>query len=384
MTENEMRPAEVFPPGEFIRDELEARGWEQRDLAEILGRPERLVSELITGKRTLTAETAQQLGEAFGTSAQVWLNLESAYQLHQLGKPDDSVARRARLYSIAPIKEMVRRGWIPESDEIGIMEAGVKDFFQTTSFDDQPNFFAAAARKGDSYDAEFTVAQQAWLFRARRLAKTLKAPPFDLGRFQSNVESLRPLLASAEGAGRVPKALASLGVRLVLVEHLPETRIDGACFWLDQQRPVVALSTRYDRIDSFWFTLMHELGHIAAGDGRDRPLLPDMDLVENTRASGNAVKQPREEVRANRFASTFLMAEAEVNQFIRHVKPQFSKASIEAFAVQHKIHPGLVVGQLHHRNAVPYSNLRSYLVKVRAHLLETALYDGWGSAPRID
>ena len=41
-------PAEVFPPGEFIREELEARGWSLQDLAEILGRPPRSVSELLT------------------------------------------------------------------------------------------------------------------------------------------------------------------------------------------------------------------------------------------------------------------------------------------------------------------------------------------------
>ena len=75
-------PAEVFPPGDFVREELEARGWTQDDLAEILGRPQRLVSEVITGKRAITAETAKGLGEAFGTSAQFWMNLEAAHRLH--------------------------------------------------------------------------------------------------------------------------------------------------------------------------------------------------------------------------------------------------------------------------------------------------------------
>jgi len=78
---NERMFAEVFPPGEFVKDELEARGWSQADLAEILGRSARLVSEIISGKRAVTAETARGLAEAFGTDAQTWLNLESAYSL---------------------------------------------------------------------------------------------------------------------------------------------------------------------------------------------------------------------------------------------------------------------------------------------------------------
>ena len=41
--------AETFPPGEFLREELEARGWSQTELAEIIGRPVRLINELIAG-----------------------------------------------------------------------------------------------------------------------------------------------------------------------------------------------------------------------------------------------------------------------------------------------------------------------------------------------
>lgn len=376
-------PVEAFPPGEFIKDELEARGWEQRDLAEIMGRPERLVSELIAGKKTLTAETAQQLGEAFGTSAQVWLNLEAAYQLHRLGKPDESVSRRARLYSAAPIKEMVRRGWIVESDNVEVMESRVKRFFATDSLDARPNFFAAAARKSTSYGEDFTPAQQAWLFRARQLAQTLKPSKFDASEFKSEVSRLRPLLVNPDDVRQVPKVLASLGVRCVVVEHLPETRIDGACFWLDAKSPAVALSVRFDRIDSFWFTLMHELGHVAAGDGRDGELAPDIDLVVDSDADSKDAKKPPEEVAANRFASSFLVPDADFDNFIRRVKPLFSKQKIDGFAAVQKIHPGLVVGQLHHRRLIPFANLRASLVKVRATFLETVLYDGWGMTPHV-
>ena len=75
-------PAEVFPPGEFLREELAARGWTQADLAERTGRPLRSINEIINGKKAITAETAIGLGDAFGTSAEYWMNLEGAYRLH--------------------------------------------------------------------------------------------------------------------------------------------------------------------------------------------------------------------------------------------------------------------------------------------------------------
>ncbi len=72
--------AQILPPGEFLREELEERGWAQSDLAEILRLPAKLVSEVISGKRAITSEIAMGLGEAFGTSAQYWSNLERAYR----------------------------------------------------------------------------------------------------------------------------------------------------------------------------------------------------------------------------------------------------------------------------------------------------------------
>jgi HTH-type transcriptional regulator/antitoxin HigA len=87
--------AEVFPPGLFIREELEARGWSQRDLAEILGRPSQAVNAIINGHKQITPRTARELEAAFGSSAEFWLNLEMVYRLHREGSPDPAIARRA-------------------------------------------------------------------------------------------------------------------------------------------------------------------------------------------------------------------------------------------------------------------------------------------------
>ncbi len=116
---------EAFAPGEYIREELEARGWSQLDLAEILGRPPQAVNEIITGKRAIMPDTARALADALGTRAQLWMNLETAYQLAKLSGRDDSVSRKARLYGIAPLKDMQKRGWIEQSSNIAVLESQV-------------------------------------------------------------------------------------------------------------------------------------------------------------------------------------------------------------------------------------------------------------------
>lgn len=81
------RPAEVFPPGEFVREELAARGWSQTDIAVIMGCAPRTVSEIIKGRRGLSPKTAVALGAAFGTSADFWLNLEPAKRMSRRVRP---------------------------------------------------------------------------------------------------------------------------------------------------------------------------------------------------------------------------------------------------------------------------------------------------------
>jgi HTH-type transcriptional regulator/antitoxin HigA len=89
------RQAEVFPPGDFIREELAERQWTAAEFAEILGRPATLVNRLLAGKRPLSAELAKEIGLAFGTGPELWLNLETAYRLATTDEPDPKFARRA-------------------------------------------------------------------------------------------------------------------------------------------------------------------------------------------------------------------------------------------------------------------------------------------------
>jgi len=90
------KPAEIFHPGEYLRDELAARGWTQGDLAKIISRPISAVNEMINGKKRITAETAKAIGLALDTGPELWVNLQTAYDLFQAPDPDPGIARRAK------------------------------------------------------------------------------------------------------------------------------------------------------------------------------------------------------------------------------------------------------------------------------------------------
>ncbi|KYC41035.1 XRE family transcriptional regulator [Scytonema hofmannii PCC 7110] len=91
-----LTPARVSTPGKILCRELEARGWTQKDLAEIMGCPVQTINEIIRGNKQITPETAIELSQALGTSPEFWTNLETKYRLHLAGKEkkEQDIARK--------------------------------------------------------------------------------------------------------------------------------------------------------------------------------------------------------------------------------------------------------------------------------------------------
>jgi HTH-type transcriptional regulator / antitoxin HigA len=366
-------PAEVFPPGEFIREELEARGWTQGDLAQIMGRPLRLVNELVAGKKQITPETARGLAKAFGDDDPLyWMNLDSAYRLAHTEPVDEAVARRAKLYSLFPVRELMKRNWIEPSDNLDVVEHRVCRFFEIETLNERPRL--AHAAKAAQYD-ERTSLQYAWLYRAKELAEGVHSSAYSEPKLRAALQKLKELLVAPEEIRQVPRILAEAGVRFVIVEFLPGAKIDGAVFWLDES-PVIALSLRFDRVNNFWFVLRHEIEHVLNRDGQ----VIDVEITESLQRKDDL---PPEEVRANAAASDFVVPSEELNNFIMRVRPLYSEQRILLFAKRIGVHPGLVVGQLQFRDEVPCTHFHKHLVKIREIVTQTALTDGWGNAPAL-
>lgn len=364
-------PAEVFPPGEFLKEELEAREWSQQELADILDRPPRLISELIAGKRAITPETAKGLADAFGTSPDYWMNLESQYQLSKVTNPNNNVARKARLYSMFPVREMLRRGWVRPSENVEVLEQRFGEFFCIPSLDASPQL-SHNAKKTNALDAA-TPVQLAWLFRVRAMANAQVVPAYSKSKLLASVEKLRALTLAPEEVRHAPRLLAEAGVRLVFVEALSGSKMDGACFWLDETRPVIGMTLRFDRIDNFWFVLRHEIEHVLNEDGRaENQVVIDSDVGDSEE------ELPECERRANAAGADFCVPDSEIENFIARVQPYFSEEKVLRFAQRINVHPGLVVGQLQRRLS-RHDFLRKYQVKVRAFVLPSADNDGWGS-----
>lgn len=382
MSNEDDRPGEEATlPGDFIRGELKKRGWTQAEFAKILGRPLTRVNEIIQGKQGITPETAVALGAAFDTPPELWLRREHEYRLRlqtqaalklSVSKDDGAeVKRRRRLFEVAPIKELQKRGWIRSGDDPALIEQEVLGFLEIGSLDEEPALQAVMRKSAPS--KPLTPSQRAWCFRVRQLARSMLVAEFKEERLAQCERELRKAAAYSQETRKVPSILASYGIRFVIVENLAGGKIDGVTDWLDTQSPVIGISVRYDRVDSFWFTVCHELSHVR---NKDRFSL-DVDIADPSTPQLE-VRSPIER-RADEEAARMLIPQEEIESFVRRVGPLYSKERINQLANRLKIHPGIIVGQLQKRGEVGYAANREMLVKVRHIVTPVALTDGWGN-----
>jgi len=362
------------PPGDFVREELQRRSWSQEDLAVMLGRTTARVSQIMTGKQELSPEIALALESVFGVPATVWLQREAAYRLYLASADTSAIRRRARMYELAPVREMQKRGWIDSSESTDDIEKELLRFFEMDSLEVEPAIHGAMRKTNPI--APPTASQTAWACRVRQVARAI--PADSLGAYnESKIDAckkqIRKLASYSAGVGKVPELLASFGIRFVVVEGLPGAKVDGYATWLNDDTPVIGMSIKYDRMDSFWHTLGHELIHVQHRDAApiDGDVSDPDELIHG--------KAPIER-RADSEGAAIYVAPDELESFIRRVGPVYTTERINQFANSIKMHPCIIIGQLKHRGAIGWSKFTKISVPVREAVIKSSITDGWGKS----
>ena len=358
-------------PGVILHDLLKRRGLNQNDLVTLIGidRPA-TISAIIKGNHRITTKMALKFAEVLGTEPDYWIKLQAAYDLFQemqLFSPEQ-IKERLKIFDMAPIKEMEKRGWIESKKTLPQIEQELCSFFEISNLDEVPALIVNARVSNSALG--FSRSQKAWCYRALKMARTLKAKRYIQKNIPSLIRELRNLSYLSKSTEDISSLLAEYGIRFVVVEPISKCKIDGAAFWLNEKTPVIAISLRLDRVDNFWFVLMHELSHIVNKDS----VRLDSDVYNLSDREMDEIEK-----RANSEASSHLVSPEDIESFILRVSPLYSKRKIIQFANRLRVHPGIIVGQLQHRGELSYSQGRAMLVKVRKYVIHRALTDGWGS-----
>lgn len=363
-------------PGFYIKEELDERGWSQRDLAFILGVQEQAVNMIISGKRGISPDMARALGDAFDVNPDLFANLQKDYDMAQAKQPKPGVSLLGKMHVSYPVREMVNRGWLINS-EADMINQQLARFFEVQDTSHIPYMEHAAKKRSPYEERDIPPAQLAWLFRVRQIAKTISVPKYSEHKLREAVEAMGGLMMAPEQTRDIPRLLTDCGVRFVIVEKLPNAKIDGVCFWLEEHSPVIGMSTQRDTIDNFWFVLRHEIEHVLRKHGRKVEMI-DADLQKSSADQ----QETDEENAANSAARDFCVVTEKFESFMIRKKPFYYERDVIAYSRLVNRHPGIVVGQMQ-RYLANYSYLTRHLSKVRQFILPGAIADGWGQVPPI-
>ena len=320
-----------------IEFRLEQAGLTQRDLVPFIGSRAK-VSEVLSGKRQITMPMARALHEHLGIPAEVLLQ-ERGVSL------EDPLAGIE--WNRFPVKAMAKLGWIPKAKNLEsraqelvgdlIRRAGGRAVAAAALY--RKNDYARANAKMDPY------ALKAWCWKV--LADANEARPqvsYKPGTITLDfLGQVARLSWSDEGPRLAKEFLAKHGISLVVVRHLPKTYLDGAAFKLGDGTPVIGLTLRYDRVDGFWFCLLHELAHLGRHmetDG-DAAFVDDLTLRE---VEGG--RRDPKEAQADQWAEEALVPVAiwETSEARRNPTPM----AVVNLAKALQVHPAIVAGRIRH------------------------------------
>ncbi len=343
-------------PGEILAETLEARQISQADLATRCGLSEKHVSQIITGKASITSDTALLLERTLGVAASLWLNLESSHRLYLARQAEQTKLEEYASWTAEfPFRELVARGYVPASRSVEEKTRALLGFFGVTSpgaWESQYTQLSVAYRGTGAFDRS-RESVTCWLRIGEIAATRIDTAPYDRSRFRVALQMIRGLtrLRATEFEPRMCSLCRDAGVALVFVPELPKTRLSGATRWLSSDKALVIQSLRYRTDDHFWFTFFHEAAHVLLHGKRTL-------FVDET----DAARTPEEDA-ADRFAADHLIPPASYRQLTEASSP--SKAEIVAFAEKIGIAPGIVVGRLQHDGVIPFDRFQDLKRKFR-------------------
>ena len=326
-----------FPdPVSAIMFRMDQANLNPRDLVPFIGSRAK-VSEVLAGKRAITMSIARALHQHLEIPADVLLQEPGA------SLPDTMPSFE---YSRFPLRAMAKAGWIPHIQDLKdhaeeliteLMErAGGRAFAAATLY--RKNDSRRINAKTDDY------ALRAWCWQVLAQARENQSG----ADYQAGVvtpELLRQVARMSvleDGPIKARDLLVQHGVEVEYVGHLPRTHLDGAALRLANGRPVIGLTLRYDRIDNFWFTVLHELAHIGLhlGDcSEETGFIDDHSLRGVQSVGSDTTEQEADRLAQDALIPSEIWGEGEI---LAEPAPM----AVLSMAWEAQVHPAIVAGRV--------------------------------------
>ncbi|MDA3814699.1 MAG: ImmA/IrrE family metallo-endopeptidase, partial [Candidatus Cloacimonetes bacterium] len=255
--EDEHYPIDFPDPIEAIKFRMEHQNITQKELASYIGSSSK-VSEVLNRKRPLTLKMIRALNKHLNIPAEILLG-EEGKTIPTNFKDID--------WNKFPIIEMYNKNYFPDFEDTKykakvLAEELVRPLLELSKpYLEMIPLNRQHIRSGSEADPYALL-----VWHAKALAKAVTKPLST--KFKANlinekfIKDLLSLSRKENGSKLAQNFLKSYGIHLIIEPKLKHTHIDGSVFWNKSENPVIIMTLRYDRLDNFWFTLLHEIGHL--------------------------------------------------------------------------------------------------------------------------
>ena len=324
----------VFHPGYYIKEIIDESGMTQEDYAKRLDTTAKNLSLLIRGEQSLSIDMAIKLSKMMDTSITYWLNLQQAYDvLYAEAKSDNSIEGEIEILKTLDYKYFREyfglaeyRGHIEE--QVGALRKFLK--VSTLTVLDKDNLAVSFRKESCKLSREDKIKANAMVQIAANKALAEDRVRFDRKKFETSVEDILKLTREHKDFYEIARrSFTTAGVILVAIPNISGSKTNGATKKIGESI-MLMVNDRGTYGDSFWFTMLHEIGHIVCGDFGISLESDDSD---------------REKC-ADEYAREKLIPGKKYLEFRK--KGGFSAKAIKIFADEIDRDPGIVAGRLIH------------------------------------
>lgn len=355
---NEYFPESVPHPGIDLAEKLEELRMGPKEFSIRTAKPEKTITAILNGQSSITPDTAIQFENVLKIPAHFWLNRQRSYDEYLARIKQVKVLEEAADWASSfPILDMTKKGWIPKVSSIIEKTAIMLSFFSISNKKAWEDYYLnrelKVAFRISLAHCKNPYSISAWLRMGDIQFSRINSVKYSEKIFKASLKDLKKIMAEQppDFFRKLKDICLNAGVKVVFTPCIHGSPISGAARWINDT-PLIQLSNRFKRNDSFWFTFFHEAGHILLHGKKDI-------FLEDVRYTDYIDEKEKE---ANDFAAKWTLA-VEQEQEILKITP-LQPADITKFAKKFGTHPGIIIGRLHYLKKMPPTKGREFIIPI--------------------
>lgn len=343
----------IIHPGETIAEVLEERSITQAELAAITGVSAAYVSNVIAGKKDISAKFAFALEYALGVSKSFWLNLQANYDAEFLEINEENTItdeeRLARESLNEVIKLFRKKGNIPSRESVDDSILSLRKALRVSNLVNLKDVVPTGAFRMTSTAAVDLYVLGAWIRLCQISGEKRDVEgsflPYKINDLIAEIKSLM-MKSDADIQKELRDTFAKYGIDFSIVKNFKGAPVQGYVAPKSDGTYQMVITLRNSYADIFWFSLFHELGHIYNGD-----------ISKNAKFVDDGADADKEAA-ADRFARNCLISDADYQIFVEN--KNYEIESIKLFAKSQNVMPYIVIGRLQKEKMIGYHTYNDY------------------------